>query len=342
MHDIYMQRALDLALLGQGNVSPNPLVGCVLVANNQVIGEGWHKQYGQAHAEVNAVADVTQPALLQHATAYVSLEPCSHFGKTPPCADLLIRSKIKHLVVCNLDPNTLVAGKGLQRIKEAGIEITTGILEREGRELNKRFFTFIEKKRPYIILKWAQTADGFVARSNYDSKWISNHLSRKWVHKWRTTEDAILVGTQTALHDNPRLNARDWEGRQPTRVVLDLQNRLPHHLHLFDGSQRTIVICEKVPKTVLSTCEYWPTNTARVSAMQLMELLYKANIQSIIVEGGSMLLNMLIAENCWDEALVFTSPQCFTEGIKAPFLQYKPTYVESIAQNLFSAYRNLF
>ena len=200
-----MQRALELARLGLGNVSPNPMVGCVIVKDGKIIGEGHHEQYGGPHAEVNAVQAVKDQSLLPQSTAYVTLEPCSHFGKTPPCADLLVRHQVKRVVICNEDPNPLVAGQGIERLRNAGIEVEIGLLREEGRVLNRRFFTAFEKKRPYVILKWAQTTDGFVARENYDSKWISNTYSRQLVHKWRAEEDAILVGTNTARYDNPSL-----------------------------------------------------------------------------------------------------------------------------------------
>ena len=216
--EIYMHRALELARNGAGKVSPNPMVGCVIVHNGTIIGEGWHQQFGGPHAEPNAIAAVNNQELLKDATLYVTLEPCAHFGKTPPCAHLIIEKQIPRVVVCNLDPNPLVAGKGIKLLKDAGIEVKTGILAQEGAFLNRRFFTYINHKRPFIILKWAETADGFVARENYDSKWISNALSRKLVHKWRTEEDAILVGKNTALYDNPQLTSRDWEGKNPISV----------------------------------------------------------------------------------------------------------------------------
>ena len=196
---LFMQRALELAKLGKGMVSPNPLVGCVIVHENKIIGEGWHQKYGEAHAEVNAIASVENKELLKASTVYVNLEPCSHTGKTPPCADLLIQSSVKKVVIANEDSNPLVGGNGLKKLAQAGIEVVEGVLEKEGRELNQRFFTFMESKRPYIILKWAQTADGFIAKENYESRWISNEFSRQLVHKWRSEEDAVLIGTKTSL-----------------------------------------------------------------------------------------------------------------------------------------------
>jgi diaminohydroxyphosphoribosylaminopyrimidine deaminase/5-amino-6-(5-phosphoribosylamino)uracil reductase len=238
--EVFMRRALELALLGMGSVSPNPMVGCVIIHHDKIVGEGWHKQYGEAHAEVNAIATIADKSLLKECTVYVNLEPCSHFGKTPPCADLLIEHRVKKVVVANLDSNPLVASEGVKKLRTAGIEVITGILEKEGRELNKRFFTFMEKQRPYIMLKWAETSDGFIARENFDSKWISNEYSRQLVHKWRAENDAVLVGTKTAFHDNPELNVRDWSGRNPVRIVLDRFLRLSEKLHVFDRKQKTL------------------------------------------------------------------------------------------------------
>ncbi len=236
--ELFIQRTFELAQSGIGQVSPNPRVGAVVVHDEKIIGEGWHKKYGEAHAEVNAIHSVKDQSLLQESTIYVNLEPCSHFGKTPPCADLLIRHQVKKVVVCNNDPNPLVSGQGIAKLLNAGIEVVTGVLETEGRKLNKRFFTFVEKQRPYIILKWAQTVDGFVARENYESKWISNDFSRQLVHQWRSEEDAVLVGTKTAAHDNPKLDVRDWSGRNPVRVVIDRFLRLSATLHLFNKKQK--------------------------------------------------------------------------------------------------------
>ena len=299
-----MQRALQLAALGQGRVSPNPMVGCVIVSEaGQIIGEGWHQHYGQAHAEVNAIRSVSADnhSLLPAATVYVTLEPCSHFGKTPPCADLLIAEKIARVVVCNDDPNPLVAGRGLQKLREAGIEVETGLLAAEGRQLNRRFFTFFEQKRPYIILKWAETADGFVAKSDGKPLLISSLLSRTRSHQWRSEEDAIMVGTNTAQNDNPRLNVRLWTGRNPIRVVLDSQNRLPKDLYLFDGSQKTL---------------RYETSDLNL----VLEDLYQQKIQSVLVEGGAKLLQSFLNQGLFDEIRVFKSADSVGKGIAAPTL----------------------
>ncbi|HET9131456.1 MAG TPA: bifunctional diaminohydroxyphosphoribosylaminopyrimidine deaminase/5-amino-6-(5-phosphoribosylamino)uracil reductase RibD, partial [Terriglobia bacterium] len=217
MDEQLMRRCFDLALKGIGSVSPNPLVGCVITHNDEIIGEGWHKKYGGPHAEVNAIASVADQSLLPSATVYVNLEPCSHHGKTPPCADMLVAHRVKKVVISNVDSNELVAGKGIEKLRNAGIEVVTSILESEGRDLNRRFFTFMEQRRPYIILKWAQTTDGFMSRGSYDPSRISNELTQQLVHRWRSEEDAFLVGTQTAAVDNPKLNVREWTGRNPVR-----------------------------------------------------------------------------------------------------------------------------
>ena len=238
---LFMQRALDLAETGRGSVSPNPMVGCVIVNQNQeIIGEGWHQAYGQAHAEVNAMQSVNDPAQLGSSTLYVNLEPCSHHGKTPPCAEAIIRHQIPKVVIANADPNPLVAGRGVKMLREAGVEVLEGVLEEEGHQLNRRFFTYIEQERPYIILKWAETADGFMARENFDSKWISNLLSRKIVHKWRSEEDAIMIGKNTARFDNPKLTVRDWSGNNPLRIVVDRHLELSSNLIIFNRETPTV------------------------------------------------------------------------------------------------------
>jgi diaminohydroxyphosphoribosylaminopyrimidine deaminase/5-amino-6-(5-phosphoribosylamino)uracil reductase len=313
---VFMMRALELALEGAGQVSPNPLVGCVIVHEDKIIGEGWHRKYGEAHAEVNAVNSVDDKSLLKESTVYVNLEPCSHYGKTPPCADMLIANHVKKVVVANLDSNPLVAGNGVKKLRDAGVQVMTGICEHEGRELNKRFFTFMEKQRPYIILKWAQTADDFIARENYDSKWISNEYSRQLVHKWRTEEDAVLVGTKTATHDNPQLNVRDWTGRDPVRVVLDRFLRLDRKLHLFDGRRKTICY------NVMQHEEQEGLLLMRLDEADFIKNvltdLHKRKLQSLIIEGGSQTLSSFIDAGLWDEARIFISPQKFTKGIDAP------------------------
>lgn len=334
-----MKRALELARLGVGHVSPNPLVGCVIVHNGLIIGEGWHQKYGEAHAEVNAIESVQDKSVLKDSIVYVNLEPCSHTGKTPPCADLLIKHAVKKVVVSNLDSNPLVAGNGVKKLRAAGIDVITGILEKEGRELNKRFFTFIERQRPYIVLKWAETSDGFIARENHDSKWISNEYSRQVVHKWRAEEDAILVGPMTARHDNPQLNVRDWSGRNPVRVVMDRFLRLSDTLHLFDRSQPTLCY------NVLKHEEHPNLTLIRIEEENFIQNvltdLYKRKIQSVIVEGGATTLQLFIDAGLWDEANVFVSDKSFGKGIQSPRLNGNLIARESVFNDTLQTYHPL-
>lgn len=319
--ELYMRRAIELAELGGGQVSPNPMVGCIIVHNGTIIGEGYHQVYGGPHAEPNAIRNVQNHNLLSQSTVYVSLEPCAHWGKTPPCANLLVEKKVKKVVIGTIDSNPLVGGKGIQILEDAGIEVVSGILENEVRDQNRRFFTFIEKKRPYIILKWAQTQDGFVARENFDSKWISNAYSRQLVHKWRSEEDAILVGTSTAKYDNPRLNVRDWDGRNPVRIVLDRNLSLDRGLHLFDGSQKTIFYNQI--KSESSDNSEWVQLSPGFGVEAVLEDLYQRKIQSLIVEGGAQVLKSFIEKELWDEARVFTGKVQFGNGIPAPLINGK-------------------
>ncbi len=334
--ELFMHRALELAALGRGAVSPNPLVGCVVVHNGNVIGEGFHQQYGGSHAEVNAIESVADKTLLKECIIYVNLEPCSHVGKTPPCADMLIRYQVKKVVVSNLDSNPLVAGEGIKKLRAANIEVITGVLEKQGREFNKRFFTYIEKQRPYIILKWAVTADGFIARENFDSKWISNEHARQLVHKWRVEEDAVLVGSKTAAHDNPQLNVRDWTGRNPIRIVIDRFLKLSERLHLFDRSQKTICY------NVLKHEEHPNLSLIRLDEEDFLNALvhdlYKQKIQSIIIEGGAHTLSRFIELNLWDEARTFNSEKTFKKGIEAPIFHGTLVSQESIVNDTLKTY----
>jgi len=337
--ELYMQRAMELAILGRGHVSPNPLVGCVIVHDHKIIGEGWHRQYGKAHAEVNAINQVTDKTLLKSATLYVNLEPCSHYGKTPPCADLIIGQNIPKVVVANTDPNPQVNGEGLKKLQANGINVKEGVLKPEGRELNKRFFTGMEKNRPYIILKWAQTSDGFLARKNFESKWISNEHARQLVHKWRSEEDAVLVGTRTAQHDNPELTVRDWTGRSPVRIVFDRFLRLSEKSKLFDRTQPTLGY------NVIKHEEHKNLALVRVSEENFLEDvlrdLYQRKIQSVIVEGGAQTLSMFMEKGFWDEARVFTSSKIFEEGIHAPLMKWHENQHLKIGNDELRVYRNL-
>ena len=315
----HMQRALLLARLGAGSVSPNPMVGCVIVYDGKIIGEGWHRKYGEGHAEVNAINSVEDKSLLSESEVYVTLEPCSHYGKTPPCADLLIKHQVKKVIVCNHDPNPLVAGKGIEKLRQAGIEVEMGILEAKGRKVNKRFFTFIEKKRPYIILKWAESADGFIAKINYEAVQISNLLSRRFVHKIRAEEDAIMVGTNTAQYDNPKLDTRFWTGKNAIRIVIDKDLSLPKNLNIFDNSQETI--CYNLLENKALNNNIWVKFEENHSFEKfIIQDLYQRKIQSVIIEGGTILLQSFINSGLWDEAIVLKSKKILGEGINAPKL----------------------
>ena len=307
----FIKRCIEIAKNGLSNAMPNPSVGAVIVYNDTIIGEGFTSAYGGNHAEVNAINSVKDKSLLAKSTIYVSLEPCSHFGKTPPCCNLIIEHNIPNIVVGILDSNKKVAGNGIKKLLEAGRNVTVGVLEKECYQSNIRFFTFHEKKRPYIILKWAETLNGFIApetRNDQKPVWITNEYSRQLVHKWRSEEQAILIGTQTVIDDNPKLDVRDWSGKNPVRIVLDLNNRIPKENHIFDNQQETIVISDKnnINKENL--------------AQEIANLLFDKNIQSVIIEGGSKTLQTFIDANLWDEARIFVGNCTFEKGIKAPIL----------------------
>lgn len=331
LHEIYIKRCLDLAKNGLGTTYPNPMVGSVIVHNGKIIGEGWHKKAGEAHAEVNAINSVKNKSLLKESTIYVSLEPCSHFGKTPPCSDLIIHHKIPNVVIGTIDPFAKVAGNGIKKLIEAGCKVTVGVLESKCNELNKRFFTFHQKKRPYIILKWAETADGFIAPKARDKKepvWITNPYSRQLVHKWRSEEQAILVGTQTVLDDNPSLTVRDWTGNNPVRIVLDKKNKIPKENLIFDSSARTILVSES------------DINYNESIAKQIVALLFKKDIQSVIIEGGNKTLQTFIDENLWDEARVFKGNTIFSSGTNAPVITEKIIAQKKIVNDQLVIYSN--
>lgn len=318
--EIFMRRALELALLGQGHVAPNPMVGCVIVHDNKIIGEGWHQQYGGPHAEVNAINAVKDKNLLPATRLYVTLEPCSHYGKTPPCADLLLQYGVKDVVICNTDPNPMVSGAGIRKLLEAGCQVHVGLLEAEGLELNRYFFTYHTQKRPYVFLKWAETADGFIGKADNTQLQISHNLSKKLVHKWRTELPAIMVGTRTALIDNPQLNTRLWFGQKPVRIILDKHLLLPQHLHIFDKSQPTLIYNYR-RQASLPNLEWvkLPENIPLIPA--LLHDLYNRQLNGVLVEGGSVLLNSFIQANLWDEACVFKGNLTLTEaGLAAPTL----------------------
>ncbi|WP_237267410.1 bifunctional diaminohydroxyphosphoribosylaminopyrimidine deaminase/5-amino-6-(5-phosphoribosylamino)uracil reductase RibD [Tenacibaculum todarodis] len=336
---------MQLAKNGIGNTRPNPSVGAVIVHDNKIIGEGFTSAYGGNHAEVNAINSVENKELLKQATIYVTLEPCSHFGKTPPCADLIVKHKIPNVVIGCVDTNSLVAGKGIERLENAGINVTVGVLEAECLEHHKRFFTVQNKKRPYIILKWAQTQDGFIAPISKDEQkpvWISNQYSQQLVHKWRSEEHAILVGTNTVVADNPKLNVRSWSGNNPVRIVLDANCRLDKKANVFDGSVETIVLVDSRNKKqeVGSNLIFEQIDFSKNIAKQICEVLQKHKIQSVIIEGGRQTLQTFIDENLWDEARVFTGETSFESGVAAPQFSAKLSSEEKIKSDTLKIYRN--
>lgn len=325
-HEKYIKRCIELAKNGFGTTYPNPMVGSVIVYNNEIIGEGWHRKSGEPHAEVNAINSVKDKSLLSKSTIYVSLEPCSHFGKTPPCCDLIIKNNIPNVVVGTVDSFAKVSGNGIKKLLEAGKNVTIGILEDECIELNKRFFTYHNKKRPYIILKWAETQDGFIAPISKDKKepvWITNEISRQLVHKWRSEEQAILVGTQTVLDDNPKLDVRNWTGNNPTRIVLDRTGKISNDYNVKDKSVKTIVITEQENLQTLDNLYYENCIFDEHLANSICKILHKHEIQSVIIEGGKQTIQTFIDSNLWDEARVFKGSSCFKNGTKAPAFLYK-------------------
>ncbi|WJS94854.1 bifunctional diaminohydroxyphosphoribosylaminopyrimidine deaminase/5-amino-6-(5-phosphoribosylamino)uracil reductase RibD [Flavobacterium johnsoniae] len=345
IHEKYIKRCIELAQNGLGTTHPNPMVGSVIVYESQIIGEGWHKKAGEPHAEVNAVRSVKDKSLLKKATIYVSLEPCSHFGKTPPCCDLIIANEIPNVVVGTVDPNEKVAGKGILKLIEAGANVTVGVLEKECNELNKRFFTFHQKKRPYIILKWAESQDGFLSPekvSDQDRKpiWITNQYSRQLVHKWRTEEQAILVGTQTVVDDNPKLNARDWDGNNPARVIIDRNNRIDKNSFVFDDSVKTIVFSNDNLKSSTENTSFEVIDFKQNIVPQILDVLYKNQIQSIIIEGGRQTLQSFIDENLWDEARIFIGKTSFHTGTKAPIISRKNSIKTNILRDELIQFKN--
>jgi len=339
--DFFMRRALELAALGRGTTAPNPMVGCVIVHAGKIIGEGWHQQYGGPHAEVNAIASVRNKQLLPASTLYVTLEPCSHYGKTPPCADLLVENKIERVVICNTDPNPLVSGNGIKKLTTAGVQVQVGLLELEGWALNKAFFTYHSRQRPYIILKWAETADGFIGRTDAAKLWISTKLSKKLVHKWRGELQAIMVGTRTVLKDNPQLNTREWTGKDPVRLVLDPNLRLPADLHIFDGRQPTFVYNLTKQETKPPT-EWVKINDPTTFLIEVVQDLYRRSIQSVLVEGGTVLLESFISSGLWDEAFVFKGAKSLgLPGVPAPVLPNRYLQqVQKIAIDTLLIYKN--
>lgn len=320
-----MDRCLQLALLGQGSVAPNPMVGAVLVHDGVIIGEGYHQKWGEAHAEVNCIRSVPPEyqSLIEQSTLYVSLEPCAHHGKTPPCADLIVQKKIPRVVIGSRDPFAQVAGKGIERLLAAGVKVTVGVREKECKDLNRRFFTFHTQHRPYVVLKWAQTLDRRITNGDYRRLRISNAYTNRLVHKWRSEEMAILVGTNTALFDDPELTTRLWPGANPIRLVVDMNLRLPASLKLFDGEHKTIVFNKLRHSEHINLLYYQVTEDVSV-VPQILNALYQLKIQSVLVEGGAALLQTFIEENAWNEARVVTNEQLtIGQGVPAPQLKHQ-------------------
>ncbi|WP_300440814.1 bifunctional diaminohydroxyphosphoribosylaminopyrimidine deaminase/5-amino-6-(5-phosphoribosylamino)uracil reductase RibD [Christiangramia sp.] len=343
IHEKYIKRCIELAQNGLGNTYPNPMVGSVIVHNGKIIGEGWHQKAGEPHAEVNAINSVKDEKLLKQATIYVSLEPCSHFGKTPPCSDLIIAKGIKKVVIGTMDPFAKVAGRGIKKLMDAGCEVKVGILEEECFELNKRFFTYHKKQRPYIILKWAQTEDGFIAPKERNEKrpvWITNKYSGQLVHKWRSEEASILVGTNTAIKDNPSLNVRNWTGNDPVRIVIDRERKIPEDYALLDGKQQTIVLCQHTENSNLKNLIFKQIDFSENIAGQICMILFKNELQSVIIEGGSKILQQFIDKNLWDEARIFTGRVQFKEGIKAPEISGRIIEEKKITDDTLKIYKN--
>ena len=324
----YMQRCLSLARKAIGYTYPNPLVGSVIIHEGKIIGEGWHAKAGEPHAEVNAIASVKDKDLLKESTLYVNLEPCAHFGKTPPCADLIIEKEIPKIVIGCVDINSKVAGKGIEHLRQAGREVIVGVLEAECQALNARFFTFHAQQRPYIILKWAQTRDGFIAPLQQEQQkpvWISNAFSQQLTHLWRAQEGAILVGKHTVEKDNPSLTTRHWVGDNPLRLVIDNDHVLPKTLAVFQGDPAVVL-------TIYPNCSM---------PKEVCNYLYEQQIQSLIVEGGAQVLQQFIDEGLWDEARIFVGDTRFSEGLSAPQLQSDLQAIQPIATDLLLIYRNL-
>ena len=360
--ETFMQRCLDLARNGLGSTAPNPMVGAVIVHEGRIIGEGFHQSCGQAHAEVNAVNRVKDPGLLSKSTLYVNLEPCNHQGRTPPCTGMILKNRIPKVVIGQNDPNPLVAGSGVSRLRENGVEVITGVLERESRFLNRRFNTFHEQKRPYLILKWAQTRDGFVdtlrdESGNERPTWITDDACRRLVHKWRSEEPAILTGSNTIMMDNPRLNVREWSGKNPVRITIDRQGRIPAANSIINPAIQhpksdiqhptSISLLDHTIPSLIYTCtdksskpnlEFIRISPDEPVWPQVLSDLYKRDIQSILIEGGPTLFKTLIDAGLWDEARVFTGPGWFGRGVKAPEFPFLPAAQETVGNSEVSIF----
>lgn len=341
--NMYMRRCFELARKGLGLTHTNPLVGCVIVYNDRIIGEGYHHEFGGPHAEVNAIRSVTDPDLLKGSTLYCNMEPCAHHGKTPPCSLLIHQKGIPRVVVSNTDPFLKVNGLGIKQMLESGIEVDSGCLSEEGAHLNRRFMVYHQMKRPYVILKWAQTLDGFIdlVREPDDpigTNWITDDVSRTLVHKWRSEEAAIMVGTNTVLTDNPKLNVRRWTGDQPVRVTIDRKGRFSSSTNLMDGSQDTIVFTG-IPGKYTRKCRSIQIDPSYELA-DMLEELHGQKIISVLVEGGAKLLSSFLDSGCWDEARVFTGKMSFSQGVPAPEMKKNPDETIHFHDTMLEIYRN--
>ncbi len=342
----FMRRCLDLAQLAEGMTYPNPMVGSVVVHNGKIIGEGFHLKAGTPHAEVNAVDAVPDKGLLRESVIYVSLEPCSHFGKTPPCADMIIAAGIPVVVIATTDTSSKVAGKGIEKLREAGCEVVTGILEEEARRLNRRFFTFHEKKRPYITLKWAESADGFIDMQrgkdfSREPNWITGKPERVLVHRWRAAEEAILVGAGTVRCDNPRLNVRYWTGNDPLRIILSRSGEAAALFVRETGDDTPVVIFTVNDVPAEAGMEKVLLSGERPAALQISDYLAGRGIQSLFVEGGAVTLNHFITTGCWDEALVFRGTVKFGGGVRAPEVEGVPASSVRFSMSRLDQYFNI-
>ena len=347
IHEKYILRAIELGKNGLGTTAPNPMVGCVITHKKTIIGEGFTSPFGGPHAEVNAIRSVKNKELLKKSTLYVTLEPCAHHGKTPPCVDLIITSKIPRVVIGVKDPHDKVSGKGIEKLLAAGCEVIAPLLENKCREHHKRFLTFHEKKRPYIILKWAQTRDGFIAPEiNAREKdprpfWITNRYSRQKVHQWRSEEQAILIGTNTVLLDNPRLTTRSWAGNSPLRIILDKELKTPSSYNIFDGAAKTLIFTQgEIPGNTTGGIEYESIDFSQKVASQICDTLFKRNIQSVIIEGGAATISTFIKADLWDEARIFYGTNSFGTGLKAPVITGKEISLKQIGLDTLSILRN--
>lgn len=342
LDEIYMKRCIELAIKGAGYVSPNPLVGCIIVYDNIIIGEGYHKQFGKEHAEVHAINNVKNNSLLAKSTLYVNLEPCSHHGKTPPCCELIVKMKIPKVVVGCKDYSKKVNGAGIVFLKQNGVEVVENVLNEECQKLNVRFFNFHQKNIPYIILKWAQTNDGFTDKKRSENKrginWITEKETQVLVHKWRAEEDAILVGRKTIVNDNPKLTVREYKGLQPLRIIIDPDLRLDLNLKVFNQTSTTIIVNRKINKTIKNLI-YLKVQSENM-ILNLLIYLKKINVMSLIVEGGKETINHFLKLNYWNEARVIVGNKEFKNGLKSPEIDKKYSVVQNIGKDIIYTYYN--